>query len=196
MANVWSWLSGVLMGLVGWRVVGDVPHVPKMVIIGAHHTSNWDGVLLIFTSFRLKIRVHWMVKHTLMRPPLGWLLKAMGGLEINRMTSTGVVQDMVDEFNRRERMILILSPEGTRKKVRRWKRGFYYIAQGAQIPIVLAGVDYARKTVWIGPAIMPSGDLEADLVPIREFYADKTPRHPENAGDIMVAATGMQTTVE
>jgi 1-acyl-sn-glycerol-3-phosphate acyltransferase len=188
MSIVWSKIAGAIMALFGWHVVGSVPNINKYEIVAAHHTSNWDGLLLVLASFVLKIRVHWMVKHTLMKPPLGWLLRALGGISINRTASHGAVEQMVDEFNRHDKMILILSPEGTRKKVSRWKRGFYHIAKGANVPMVLAAPDYKRKQVIIGPMLVPSGDLEADLVPMRAFFSDKTPRHPEKAGEIVVAA--------
>ena len=187
MSTLWSKIAGAIMALFGWQVVGTLPAVDKYEIVAAHHTSNWDGLLLVLASFVLKIRVHWMVKHTLMKPPLGWLLRVLGGISINRTASHGAVEQMVDEFNRHDKMILILSPEGTRKKVSRWKRGFYHIAKGANVPMVLAAPDYKRKQIIIGPMLVPSGDLEADLVPMREFFKDKTPRHPEKAGDIVVA---------
>jgi 1-acyl-sn-glycerol-3-phosphate acyltransferase len=187
MSTVWSKIAGAIMALFGWHVVGSVPDIDKYIIVAAHHTSNWDGLLMVLASFVLKIRIHWMGKHTLMKPPLGWLLRAMGGIPINRTASHGVVEQMIDEFNRREKMILIISPEGTRKKVSRWKRGFYHIAMGAKVPLVLAAPDYQRKQVIIGPVAVPTGNIDADIEPIRTFFSDKIPRFPEKAGDIMVA---------
>lgn len=187
MSAVWSVIAGALLGLFGWRVEGTLPPVKKMVIIAAHHTSNWDGLLLVLAAFRLRIRIHWMVKHTLMKPGLGLLIRALGGIPIDRTASHGVVDQMVDEFNRRDEMILVISPEGTRKYVTRWKRGFYYIAFNAGVPIVLGTPDYKRKRVIVGPSFMPSGDLEAEIELIREFYEDKTPLYPEKAGDIVLA---------
>lgn len=184
MATFFSWIARLVLQLVGWRIEGTVPPYKKMIFVGAYHTSNLDGFLLVAAAFALRHRVLWMVKHTIMKFPLSLLLRALGALPINRASSHGVVEQVVDEFNRRETMKLVIAPEGTRRKVSRWKRGFYVIAQQAGVPIVLAAPDYKRRAVVIGPAMFVTGDVEADLAIIRNFFSDKTPRFPEQAGEI------------
>lgn len=165
--------------LFGWRVEGAVPNVPKMVIVGAPHTSNIDGLIMFFVARVYRIRLRWIGKHTLFWPPLGWLLRWLGGIPINRTASRGAVQQMIDTFAASDRLVLLVTPEGTRGKSSRWKTGFYHIAQGAGVPIVLGSIDYRRKVVGIGPVITPTGDYETDMQVVQAYYQDKVGRYPE-----------------
>lgn len=171
-----------LLGLFGWRVVGDVPNLPKFVVIGAPHTSNWDFVLTIATMMVLQINLSWMGKHTLFKPPFGGLMRWLGGVPIDRRASSGVVEQNVTEFQKRDKFILCITPEGTRSKVREWKMGFYHIAQAAKVPIVMVAFDFGRKVVEFGPSLVPSGDITADMTTIKRYYANITPRHPQHWG--------------
>ena len=173
-----------ILKLFGWRITGSKPPQKKAVVVAAYHTSNWDGFMLIMAVLALKVRSVWIVKQELMWFPLGNIMRALGALPIDRMGMHGVTNLIVDEFKRRDEMILILSPEGTRHKVTRWKRGFYVIAKSAGVPIVLAGIDYKSKSMGFGPVFTPSGDLDKDVIILREFYKQYTPLHPENAGEI------------
>jgi len=170
--------------IVGWHVEGAAPNIPRFVVVGAPHTSNWDGIVMFFTSVILGMRMYWLGKHTLFKPPLGWLMRWASGIPINRESSKNAVEQAIDIFEERDRFVLLLAPEGTRKKVDHWKTGFYYIALGAKVPIVLGYVDYPRKRSGLGPVIMPSGDIEADFEQIRAFFADKVGRHPDQKGAI------------
>lgn len=190
--TVLSWLATRILALFGWRVDGHFPNISKAVIVGAYHTSNWDGVLLILTAIAKGRRVHWLGKHTLFRGPAGPFVRLLGGIPIDRSRSSGVVDQAIDAFKRRDELLLTLAPEGTRRKVARWKRGFYYIALGAGVPIILGGPDYATKRIVIGPSIEPSGDIEADMMAVREFYKTMTPRFPENAGPPVVSVAPRQ----
>lgn len=165
--------------LIGWRAEGEAPNIPKYVMVAAPHTSNIDGIMLVLGAWLFGLKLHWMGKHTLFRAPFGWLLKAFGGVPIDRRAPRGAVQQMIQAFHDHERQILVVAPEGTRGKADRWKTGFYYIAQGAGVPVVLAYIDYARKVVGIGPVIHPSGDQDADMRLIHDFYKDKVARYPE-----------------
>ncbi|NIP24559.1 MAG: glycerol acyltransferase [Phycisphaerae bacterium] len=177
----------LIMRLFGWRVVGIFPDVPKFVTIGAPHTSGWDLPLGIGIIAAFGVKVCWMAKDSLFRPPLGWLLRALGGLPIDRNARHNVVDQIVQQFKKHDQFILGLTPEGTRRRVKYWKTGFYYIAYKANVPIVLGFFDYRRKICGIGPSIMPSGDIEADIAIIKDFYADITAKHPEKFGEIKVA---------
>ena len=166
-----GWLGRFLLGLFGWRVVGHLPDYPKMVVVGGPHTSNWDGLVFILASFGLRSRMLWLGKHTLFRGPLGPIMKLGGGVPVNRKTTKNAVEQVVQVFNEREKMVLVIAPEGTRKRAEHWKTGFYYIAVSAKVPIVLAYMDYKRKISGLGPLFHPTGDIEADMVKIKAFYA-------------------------
>jgi len=127
-----------------------------------------------------------MGKHTLFRPPLGILLKWFGGVPIDRTASHDVVAQSVELFRRSEKLILAVPPEGTRKKVRSWKTGFYYIASGAEVPIAMGFIDYQRKASGIGPLLIPGGDIESDMRVIREFYADIKGKYPDQSDSAVI----------
>lgn len=185
-------LARFLLRLAGWRVVGELPDIKKAVIIGAYHTSNWDGVLLIMGGIALGRRIHWLGKHTLFKGLAGPFVRLLGGVPVDRTASHGAVEQVVQTYHERDEMLLALAPEGTRRRVARWKRGFYYIATGAGVPLILGAPDYPSKRIIIGPTIEPSGDIEADMVKIRAFYETTTPRFPEKAGPAVVSANGRQ----
>ena len=187
MQTLLSLAARLILKLLGWRIDGEAPPYKKVVVVAAFHTSNWDGIFLVLAFMALKIRIVWVIKHTLMRFPLGIVMRWLGALPIDRAHSQGVVDQVVAEFNRRDRMVAVLSPEGTRRKVTRWKRGFYVIAERAGVPICLAGIDYPRKVMGFGATFFPSGDIDADLDIIRAFYRGYTPKYPQNAGDITVS---------
>lgn len=168
-----------ILRLFGWRAESALPDLPKMVLVGAPHTSNWDGVLLFLAMPLFRVRLRWIGKASLFRPPFGTVLRLLGGIPVDRQAPTGAVRQIAAAFARSDRMALVITPEGTRRQVQRWKTGFYYIAQTAEVPIVLAYVDYHRRVIGIGPTFEPTGDLEADLARIQTFYADKVGKFPQ-----------------
>ncbi len=181
-------LTIVLARLSGWRVEGRPPAIPKYVVIGAHHTSYWDAPIGLALSYSISFNTVWMVKDAAYRWPFRSVLRWIGALPIDRSRRHSVVSQMIEQFRRRDRLILAILPEGTRKRVTSWKTGFYHIARGAGVPIVLAFLDYRRKVGGFGPTVMPSGDIEADMRIIRDFYAGITPKHPERAGVVHIAS--------
>jgi 1-acyl-sn-glycerol-3-phosphate acyltransferase len=174
-------LSLSILGVFGWRVEGRLPDIPKFVGI-ATHTSNWDFPLMLLLAFALRTRISVLGKSSLFRWPFGVFFRWCGCIPVDRTKSTNVVEKMIHVFGESEKLILVVPPEGTRKKVRYWKTGFYYIAQGAHVPIVLAFFDYRRKAAGIGPVITPTGDIEADIGTIRSFYAQVSGKFPEKSG--------------
>ncbi len=154
----------------GWRVEGELPNREKMVAIVAPHTSNWDWWIGTAVTFAIRLRANYFAKHTLFKGPLGAFVRWRGGIPIDRTATEGVVEQMIEAFHTRDHLFLGLAPEGTRKKVHKWKTGFYHIALGAGVPIALSYFDYPNKVFGFGPAIQPTGDMEADLARIRAFY--------------------------
>ena len=173
-----------MLRLFGWRPVGIYPDTTKFVAVGVPHTSNWDFVIGMVFIAAVGVRAYWMAKHSLFRPPFGWLFYALGGIPINRSANFNVVEQAAQEFERRDKFVLGITPEGTRSRTEYWKSGFYHIARGAKVPIVLCFFDYRRKQIGIGPLLWPGDEVEADLEIIRAFYADKTGKYPEKVGEI------------
>lgn len=166
-------LSVIYLRLTGWRVLGELPAgARKSVFIAAPHTSNWDLPYTLMVAFVLRLNVHWMGKASLFRFPFGGLMRWLGGIAVDRSKSTNLVVASANAITRANGALqLIVPPEGTRSKTRYWKTGFYHIAQAAQVPIVMAYMDYANKVSGLGPVFVPTGDLEADMLTIKAFYA-------------------------
>ena len=164
----------LLMRIYGWRIDGKLPNIPKFVLIGAPHTSNWDAILFLGVIFSLRANVRVMAKAEAFRFPFGWFFRYCGGIPVDRRKSTGMVDQMVKAFNESEQFVLTIAPEGTRHQVVEWKRGFYYIAKGAGVPIVMAVVDGRHKTVQIGHIFHPTNDVEADMKLIQGHFAGVT----------------------
>ena len=162
----------------GWRTHGVVPEPRKFVLIAAPHTSNWDFINFVGVTEDLGMMPHFMAKSSLFRWPWKNFLLDMGGVPVNRASGENYVRQMIDEFNRRSEFMLTIAPEGTRDNVGAWKTGFYHIAMGAGVPLVVGMMDYAKKTGGLGAAIWPTGDYEADMAKLAEIYATVTPRHP------------------
>ena len=158
------------MRLFGWRVEGTLPNIPKYVLIGAHHTSNWDFPLFLGVIFHLKVNVRFMGKAELFRRPFGWFFYWCGGVPVDRKKSTGLVEQMVDACEKSDKFILTIAPEGTRHHVTEWKMGFYHIAKKAGIPIVMAIVDGKKKTMRVGQVFHPTENMDADIKVIKGYF--------------------------
>jgi len=170
LSRIFHHLASFIMRLIGWRVEGQLPDLPKFILIGAPHTSNWDFVLFLGVIFTLRANVRFMGKVEVFRPPFGWFFRYCGGVPVDRKKSTGLVEQMVKASNESERFILTIAPEGTRHQVSEWKRGFYHIAKGAGLPIVMAIVDGKHKTVRVGQVFKPTEAIEADMKIIKGFF--------------------------
>lgn len=159
--------------LSGWKLDGALPaNQPKCVLIAAPHTSNWDLPYTLMVAFALRLNIYWMGKQQIFRWPFGGLMRWLGGIAVNREQSSNLVAASAGALRAADGPVqLIVPPEGTRSKTRYWKTGFYWIAHEAKVPIVLAYMDYARKLSGLGPVFKPSGDIEADMVQIKRFYA-------------------------
>jgi 1-acyl-sn-glycerol-3-phosphate acyltransferase len=166
-------LSITFMKLSGWKVEGELPpNGQKCVLIAAPHTSNWDLPYTLMVAFVLHLNIYWMGKRQLFRFPFRSIMMWLGGIPVTRESSNNLVAASVEAMkNAKGPLQLVVPPEGTRGKTRYWKTGFYYIAVGAGVPIVMAYMDYERKVSGLGPVFHPTGDIEADMVAIKAFYA-------------------------
>ena len=166
-----STFGRVMLRLLGWRIEGTIPDLPKFVIAVAPHTSNWDFVVGAAAMFALDLRLAFIGKHTLFRWPAGAVLRWMGGIPVDRTKPHGLVDDSVAAFSAMERRVLAIAPQGTRKPVPRFKTGFLHIARSAHVPILLAALDYGTKCVRLGPLFIPGDDVEADRARVEAHFA-------------------------
>ena len=157
----------------GWHIVGQLPDIPKFVIVGAPHTSNWDFVMFLALAFVLGGNLRYMGKKELFYPPYGWFFRWCGGVPVDRSKPQGLVEQTVDAIREADFFQLVITPEGTRSKVGKWKMGFYHIAKQADIPVVLGYVDTRSMTCGIGPTFVLTDDMEADITAMQAFFRDK-----------------------
>ncbi len=161
--------------------MGEVPgDIKKLVMIASPHTSNWDLIYARATFYIMGLPVRYTVKKELFFFPLGVILKAIGGIPINRKIAGKMVDKMAALFDERKELVILITPEGTRSYAPEWKKGFYYIALTAKVPIALGYLDYKKKHAGVGPLISPSGNYEKDLETIQSFYRKVTAKYPEN----------------
>jgi 1-acyl-sn-glycerol-3-phosphate acyltransferase len=173
--------SVAFLKLTGWKVEGSLPPgVTKCVLIAAPHTSNWDLPYTLMVAFALRLNVYWMGKASIFKPPFRGVMRWLGGIPVQREQSNNLVaasaQAIVDFDGHLQ---LAVPPEGTRSKSRYWKTGFYYIAQTAQVPIVMAYMDYGQKRSGLGPVFQPTGDIDKDMAEIKAFYAPMKGKHAD-----------------
>jgi 1-acyl-sn-glycerol-3-phosphate acyltransferase len=168
----------------GWRFVGEKPSYTKWVMVAAPHTSYWDLFYMLAVAVVFDVRLRWMGKHTVFWFPLGTLFRALGGIPVDRRASGRMVQQMADLFAKSDELVLVIAPEGARGHKEYWRSGFYHIACAAKVPIVLSLLDFGGKQVGLGPALIPSNDVRADMAGIRAFYEGCTGIRPENVGPV------------
>jgi len=174
-------LAIIILWIFGWRRAGRVPDHDKFVMIAAPHTSNWDFPVGLALILAFKVKIYWLGKEPIFRWPFGTFFKWLGGIPVNRSKTGDVVAHMIETFKVQPRMIMVVAPEGTRRRVNHWKTGFYYMAMGAHVPIVMGFIDYVRKEGGFGPTLMPTGNIEADMEKIRAFYTNITPKSPDKS---------------
>jgi 1-acyl-sn-glycerol-3-phosphate acyltransferase len=184
-----SLLCRLYLKLIGWRIEGEKPTARKFVLVFAHHTSNFDILIYLPMLYALGYtQINWLGKEAIFKAPVvGAIARWFGGIPVNRKLSQDIVEQAVREIERREEIILGITPEGTRRHRDYWKSGFYHIAQGAGVPIVLGHLDYSRKAGGVGPLIEPSGDIEADVATIRAFFGGVVGRFPAEQGEVRLS---------
>ena len=172
-------LARRVLRLFGWRIEGAFPDWPKFVVIIAPHTSNWDFALGVLGMFAVGLRASWLGKHTVFRFPLTPVLRWLGGEPVDRTAPHGTVGVAIDHFRTRPQWVLGLSPEGTRRRVERWKTGFYRIAVGAGVPIITVTVDFVRRVLAIGEPVVPGPDEAAEIAQLRARFRKEMAKYPE-----------------
>jgi 1-acyl-sn-glycerol-3-phosphate acyltransferase len=168
----------------GWHIRTVPLDQSKYIMIGAPHTSNWDFVIGYLMMTAIGLKLSWVGKHTLFRKPYGWFLRWIGGIPVNRELSTNFVDQVVQKFNSLDHLIVVMAPEGTRKKTEGWRTGFYYMAKEAQVPVLAGFLDYPNKVGGIGKVIQLTGDMEADIQKFQQFYSGITGKYPEKMTEI------------
>jgi len=172
-----------------WRIEGNPPDIPKYVMIAAPHTTNWDLLYLLAMSWATGVHVSWLGKDSLFPGPVGTLLRALGGIPVERDRRSGLVSSLTREFAAADRLVVTFPPEGTRSRTDHWRTGFYRVAVAADVPIVCSYLDYSRRVGGFGTVIEPSGDITADLALFQEFYAGIEGKYPDQQGDIALRPT-------
>ncbi len=172
-------LAKILLLVTGWRLEGAVPDLKKCVIIGAPHTSNWDFFFGMLYKLNYGLNIQFLMKDELFSFPFKRFFKLVGGIPVNRTRKNNLVDTLYEKFTQKENFYLALTPEGTREKVKVWKRGFYYIAKKANVPIVLGYMDYGRKVVGVGTVFYPGLDIEEDMRSIQSFYSTIEAKFPD-----------------
>ena len=176
--NLMRGLALLVFKSAGWKTQGHKPELSRYVIIAAPHTSNWDFIYTLCLAFIYRLNPVIMMKDAWFRWPLGPVFRWLGARSIDRSRTNNVVAQSIEQFDRRDRLILVVPPSGTRKRVLYWKTGFYHIANGAGVPIVLGFLDYRRRIGGFGPIVDPSGNIDADMNLIRTFYRDISGKYP------------------
>lgn len=177
MRKIFVWL----FQLKGWKIEANLPEgYKKCVVIAAPHTSNWDFLYSMAVFFKLKIPVRFLAKKELFVWPLRGILKSVGGIAVQRSKSSNLVDDIIAMFSNEKELMLMIPAEGTRGSVTKWKTGFYHVALGAKVPVLLGFLDYENKIAGFGPLLYMTGDAATDAKKIKDFYRNIKGKHPEN----------------
>jgi 1-acyl-sn-glycerol-3-phosphate acyltransferase len=173
-------ISKAILRMFGWKIGTVIEDIPKCVICVAPHTSNWDFLVGKIAYTALGRNANFLIKKDWFFFPLNIWFDWIGGVPVDRSKRTSVTEQMVEQFNKRETFQLAITPEGTRKKVKDWKKGFYYIAKSANVPVVMIYIDYKKKEVGYKGVYHITGNVEEDVIAIRKYYRDVTACYPEN----------------
>ncbi|MBT4522672.1 MAG: acyltransferase [Halieaceae bacterium] len=185
-----KWLGNLVLRLGGWRIEGERPIARSYVLIAAPHTSSWDFPYMLAFAAVFDIKISWLGKHTLFWGPLGWIMRALGGVPIIRHKNRDVVGAMVDTFKANPNLVLLIPTEGTRSRREYWKSGFYHIAHSAGVPIIPSYLDYKLRRGGFGPALETTGNAVADMQYFRNFYTPMEGKYAERFGPVRLREEG------
>jgi len=173
-------VAAAVLRLAGWKIVGRAPDPKKYVLICGPHTSNWDFPLLLFVMLSFRVGIQFLGKKSMFPFGLGWLVKFLGGIPVDRSKSTNLAGQVIEAFDAADQMVIVIAPEGTRGKVGKFKSGFYHIAHGAKVPIALGYCNYAKKEAGFGPLVEPNGDIDSQLPDIQAFFRGIPGKNPQH----------------
>ena len=176
-----KWIGRLGINLSGWTIKGNVPDEERIVIIAAPHTSNWDFILAMLAIFGLNIKIKWLGKDSIFKPGLKWFFRWLGGIPVNRENPSFLIDNVVNIVEKEKAIVIAMTPEGTRKKVSRWKTGFLRIAKLTKAKILLIAIDFPTKSIQIGDIFEPTGDAELDLDFIQNYYQSFKGINPEQS---------------
>ena len=175
------WLGKFLMKITGWKTIGHLPKDQRVIIVAGPHTSNWDFVLAMLAIFGLNIKLRWLGKHSIFKPGFKNFFKWLGGIPVYRDNPSTLIESIVDIVKKEKSIVIAMTPEGTRKKVKRWKTGFLRIAKQTQSKILLISIDATTKSIEIGKIFNPTGDNEEDLAFIQKYYSSFRGINPQKS---------------
>jgi len=184
----WQQFSRFILRLVGWKLVEDTPPEHKYILVGAHHTSNWDWAIGFLMMAGLGLKPRWIGKDSLFKGIAGPIMRWLGGISVVRGARDNFVGQVVDVYNNSKELVIAMAPEGTRDYVDHWKTGFYHIAKEAQVSVAMAFLDYSKKICGIGGHFIPSANLRSDMIILREFYDGVVGKFPEKQGQVRIRA--------
>lgn len=182
-----QWIGLILMHLIGWRMRGEFPNVPKGMLVIAPHTSNYDGVVSVAAILALRLQLFFFVKDSAFIWPFGGLMRWFGAVPVDRESSRDMVGFTASKYNSKDALMLAIAPEGTRKSSPAWKTGFYWIAHRAGVPLIMVSFDYGKKEVVILGSFTPTGNIEQDLPLIIGSFKGMVPRHPDRLSAPLLA---------
>lgn len=171
-------LGRLALKLMGWKLEGELPNQPQIIIAVAPHSSNLDFIVAMAAVLSLRLHVSYLGKHTLFKFPLGRLMYALGGIPVDRTSSQGLIGQLVEEFKNKPQLILGIAPEGTRGKVKRWKKGFALIAQATNVPVLPALLDFKTKSIRFEPLITDVSDVSKTMAAMQAYASTATPKNP------------------
>ena len=177
-----QWLGQSVLKSMGWKVSGHIPNEKRLLIVAAPHTSNWDFVIGMGALLGLNAKIRWIGKHTLFKPGIRWFFSWLGGIPVNRKDPSSLIEDVSNMIKRDKGLMIGVAPEGTRKKITRWKTGFLRIAKLTQSKILFIAIDEPAKTIRIASSLFtPSEDKESDLTFVKNYFKKFKGFNPEQS---------------
>ena len=174
-----QWFGRTVLDVFGWRVVGELPNLERVLVIGAPHTSNWDFVYAMAAILGLNLKLRWLGKHTIFKFGVTWFMNWLGGIPVNRGKPESIAENVARLVERDKGIIIGIAPEGTRKKVEKWKTGFLRISTALDCPLFLVGLDFPNKLIVLDQLFYPTGDNDADIATLKAFYGKYTGKYPD-----------------
>ena len=174
-----QWFGRTVLDVFGWRVVGELPNLERVFVIGAPHTSNCDFVYAMAAILGLNLKLRWLGKHTIFKFGVTWFMNWLGGIPVNRGKPESIVENVARLVERDKGIIIGMAPEGTRKKVEKWKTGFLRISTALDCPLFLVGLDFPNKLIVLDQLFYPTGDNDADIATLKAFYGKYTGKYPD-----------------